>query len=466
MSEGEFFIQMVWNCPYCNHVNPGLSGEDRGLTCGGCGKKIDQKIEFRMPDDLQNAPVVTDPGLLALAEQKPLWTCGQCAHKNREDMAECGNCGKPRRTERPQAAADPAPPSPAKPNPQPAAQTAKPWTCVGCGTENGKADTVCRLCQSPPGGIATTETSAVWGRDETASTASPGRIELDTPFAIPRGPRSSPFKRGIDAPRVLMGILIAAGAVVLCALFWWAFTPRKTTVTVTAMAWERTRVLERRTATPHQGWGRPNRLLDTVENLQCVSRQHGTESCHPRKCNCRPGPKTCNCTGGGTKNCNPHPEEYCAEPATERKCESQKNGAAKCRDVPTSGCKRKATRTVYDQCPVPQACSQCPEACDTCYDQCPKIEDWCTYDVITWNERDRQTSHGTGRNPHWPALDAHGPDERIDSHEGYVVGFSGPDGHWDKRFGSTAEFLRFDLGKRYAAEYTRAGTLSVLNPLK
>jgi hypothetical protein len=263
-----------------------------------------------------------------------------------------------------------------------------------------------------------------------------------------------------------MGILGTAVVVVICALSWWAFAPHKTTVTVTAMAWERTRVLKRRTVTPHEGWGRPNQALHAVENLRCVSQRHGTESCNAHTCRCRPGPKTCNCTGGGTKNCNPHPEKFCAEYATERKCTSQGNGSAKCRNVPTSTCKREESRTVYDQCPVPQKCVQCPDTCDTCYDQCPKMEEWCTYDLVSWNERARQTAHGTNRDPHWPALEAHDADERIEPSERYVVNFSSPDGHWDKHYGSTTDFLRFDLGQRYAAEYSRAGTLNVLNRLK
>lgn len=464
MNDGEFFIQMVWNCPYCTHVNPGLSGEDRGLTCAGCGKKIDQRIEYHMPDDIQAAPIVTDPALLSLAEQKPLWECGQCGHKNREDMAECGNCGKPSRTETAQEASGPSTPPLAGAKPRPSSPP-KPWTCQGCGTENSGSDATCRLCKNPSGHVAQTSTSAA--SRGAAQDLFPSGIDLGVPAVIPqRNPGTFLAHERIDISRVLMGILGAAVVAVICALSWWAFAPHRTTVTVTAMSWERVRVLERRIATPHEDWGRPSSPMQAIENLHCTPMPHGMEDYNPHKCGCKPGPMACDCTGGGTESCNPHPEKYCAEYATERKCEPKGNGAAKCRNVPTSTCKREATRTTYDQCSVPKKCSQCPEVCETCYDKRPKIEDWCAYDVITWNERARQTAHGTNRDPRWPVLEARDSGERIHSYELYVVSFSSPNGHWDKHYGSATDFLRFDLGQRYAAEYSRAGTLDVLNRLK
>lgn len=90
-----FIIQMLWQCKHCNHRNQGLTGEDEGLRCKGCGNQRSTE-PWIMPDDPTRAPVVTEPVLLRRANAGPVWECGFCRHSERAENQECSVCGAPR----------------------------------------------------------------------------------------------------------------------------------------------------------------------------------------------------------------------------------------------------------------------------------------------------------------------------------------------------------------------------------
>lgn len=76
-----------WRCKACSGVNRG-----RDLGCVGCGQPRGD-VEFFLDDD---APLVTDRGLLARANAGTDWVCAYCSSANASGTKTCGGCGGPR----------------------------------------------------------------------------------------------------------------------------------------------------------------------------------------------------------------------------------------------------------------------------------------------------------------------------------------------------------------------------------
>jgi Zn-finger in Ran binding protein and others len=74
-----------WRCTYCSNVNRGAE-----LACAGCGAQRDKDVVFFLEDD---APEVTDEGLLAVARAGADWLCQFCQTSNRPALTHCVQCG-------------------------------------------------------------------------------------------------------------------------------------------------------------------------------------------------------------------------------------------------------------------------------------------------------------------------------------------------------------------------------------
>lgn len=102
----DYFVENHWTCSACDTVNLG-----RNVRCVSCGdpKEANEK-------DSMGAGAVTDPALIALAEQKAHWSCEHCGSKQRDPNGNCLSCAAPRADERP---SQPWPPGKRRPLPTP-----------------------------------------------------------------------------------------------------------------------------------------------------------------------------------------------------------------------------------------------------------------------------------------------------------------------------------------------------------
>lgn len=474
---GERMIQMDWVCRYCKARNPGLSGEDEGMRCAGCGHPKDVE-QYLMPGDTYAAPTVTDPRLLAYAEAGENIRCLSCNSDVRAHHPTCPVCGADPRLP-PASYSRHSSPSFVPEPPPPASQSIDP-------------------SNSP------------------SASPSPSWLSLRTLWLT------------IGAL-----LLVAASA----AGVYWLVTPREQTViaTITAVSWARASHLERRRIVVTQGWGAPP---IGAENVACWRLQHGTMSCHPHDCNCQRLTRECNCTGGDDYKCDPYPVEYecnctggddykCNPQKVDyecscsggddydcnphkvkydcnctggddykcdchdvEKCTPLKNGAARCvtrrvcdtcthprrcdtcsrTEYDTCTHPRKCatcskieydtcthprvcatcTKTEYLTCTHPRVCQQCPYTeCDTCYDTCPNFDDLCAYDFPTWDSVQTETRTGNNSTPEWPVLFATGRDERVvHDTEKYVVSLVVGDQPYAFELSSADDFERYKVGEK------------------
>lgn len=85
-------IEMLWECRACG------TNRNRGRfkDCEGCGApRTDASPEY-MPDDVQAAPVVTDPELLRKARGGHDWACRYCGGSAFRADGACEQCGSPK----------------------------------------------------------------------------------------------------------------------------------------------------------------------------------------------------------------------------------------------------------------------------------------------------------------------------------------------------------------------------------
>lgn len=87
----EDIIQFYWFCKCCNNKNPGGASEDEGLRCIGCGNQRTDE-PYVAPDDIENAPAVTDSKMLNDAAHD-LWVCNFCRYQERSTHTKCSACG-------------------------------------------------------------------------------------------------------------------------------------------------------------------------------------------------------------------------------------------------------------------------------------------------------------------------------------------------------------------------------------
>lgn len=74
-----------WRCPYCSGVNRGAD-----LACQGCGATRDEDVAFFLEDE---APEVSDAGLIERARSGADWLCGHCGTSNPGPAPNCAQCG-------------------------------------------------------------------------------------------------------------------------------------------------------------------------------------------------------------------------------------------------------------------------------------------------------------------------------------------------------------------------------------
>jgi hypothetical protein len=477
----ERIIQMDWVCRFCKHRNPGLSGEDQGMTCAGCGHPKDVE-EYLMPGDTSAAATVTDPSLLSLALAGENRSCPVCGAEMRAGKMACRRCGhgdEPRaagrREEQPSIVLARPRPFRSEPTPRPPVPTVRTMIPVFV------VLAVLSL------GFA----FMLWYRGPHTTVAEVTAVSWRTVEQLEQ--RTIHHTSGWDAP--------PGDAFNLeCE--------------------------QRQYGTERC---RPHDCNCRKVPRECNCTGGDTYDCNPRQvpyeCNCTGGdtydcnprqvPYECNCTGGDTYDCNPRQVPYkcnctggdtyeCRCKDTET-CVPLKNGAARCTTRRTcetcthprtcetctktqyetctrprtcetctktryETCTRPrtcetCTKTEYDRCVHPRKCQTCMETeCDTCYDACPVYRRWCAYDRATWHIVRSEASSGDDLEPRWFGLEAKGADQRVtrDRTE-YTVTLTAGDRTWTVRPESVESFQAYPLGEKYNVEYTYGGERRVLD---
>lgn len=387
-------IEMMWDCSHCGTRNPGMSGKEReSLKCSNCGTEKTEE-PWVMPDSPETAPRLTGE-LDRLACAAANWTCPFCKGESRSTHNACEVCGATRYAETfSEPFREVPPPSPAERD-----QTPNPPR------EGGPYRSFSRPVEEPP-----------------------------------------PSRRVVDSGLAIKFVLAAAVAVLFGGMGVWALSPNLTIANVSRMTWARGRVLQERHSYSGEGW-----RSDAPEGVyswdQCETRQSGTVACRPHDCNCRQESYRCNCTGGGSYDCD-------CRRSTETSCSTLRNGSARC---------TRTTRTTCSRCTTPRRCDRCNRTkCDTCYDRCPVYADWCSYRYYRWDQIGQARMGGEGHGAVWPDLDVRGPYQRILSSEEYTVRFNDTRSErtWVRSY-SFGEYERFNVGQHWNAEWNRAGGFSL-----
>ena len=432
-------IEMLWQCSHCKVINPGMSGNEReSLKCKNCGAEKTNE-PWIMPDSPEHAKALTGERDRK-ARLGPNWACKFCNAESRADRKTCEVCGATRaETPRPPVPAvrrTPDPPAPPDPPGNPLGLIVPPAPPAHVPLGPPRQEPEPSVLVDPVASRPTVPPAKAWE-------AVKGYREA--PFVEPPPPDELPDVLTRYEPWDYIKWILAFVCAGLFVWFLvWLFSPNEATARVARMTWSRERRLEERHSYAGEGWRRQAPPLVYSWDA-CETRQSGTENCHPHDCNCHTVYEDCNCTGGGTYRCNPH--------TVRGPCTSNRNGSATCSE-----------RTEYDDCPRPRVCARCPKrVCTTCYDQCPVYEEWCSYHYHQWDQIGQQRTGGEGRECAWPALDAHGPLQRIQADERYTVRFddTASPRTWTRNYGY-ARYELFEVGQRWKVEWTRAGGFTLM----
>jgi len=367
-----------WDCTTCD--TKGVSGKLK--QCPHCGDPRGQ-AELDNVYLEAGAPVVTDPGELALARAGEDWTCKYCSSNNRGDRQKCRNCGAFSKIELDPAAwdceqchvANPASASACQecgllssrsfvpPTPGPA------WTCKHCSVNNRGIYTACRLCNRIKAVADDVEWKFQW------------RSFNPLNWAIP-------WRRWLANPRAML-VVAALGIVGFIALHWaWQRMTSDIIGTVTAQNWRQTVALYEWRPVQTGQWGPPpvrteeikpvagKGGLGSISNVACLQKHHHYE----------------------TYQCGTQTEHYTVREScgTRQSCSNRNNGngsfTRSCTNV-TQYCSKSKTRT------VPKYCERSITA------------EWCDYDTQDWrvNTLRSQTFTGTkAAEMAWPKVQASG----------------------------------------------------------
>ena len=429
-------IEMFWRCGACRSLNPGITGpEGDSLKCSNCGK-VRTTEPFEFPTDLGAAPILS--GTFAeRAREAPLWQCPYCRGSVRDSRGECETCGAERRRNRP--ARSPATSPYAPPPPAPTAR------------------------ESIPPYVA----------------AAPS--EPSEPVRPPTYPPDSPtIGFGRVVLLVLAALLLLGGA---AAFSRWAFAPSRTTVRVESMRWTWTSKFEVYRVRGGGGWR--SEAPEGAYGFACADRQDGYENCKPYACHSQIVTEPCRCTGGDEVDagCRSVPrtrrvDAGCAEARYNCRLSATPNGNGSARLRRTCDTRNDCQSATEDysepQCRsrrTERTCDTCShEEHQTCYRSCPRMRSWCRYEYGRWDYREGKSVSGSdpasiAPPPGFPV--AFSPTERRSDSTTFEIRFrdlSGGGQSWT-RSPSRAEFSRYRIGQRYAAEYTRSGNFRILSPV-
>lgn len=233
-------IEMFWKCKKCERVNSGIKGpEDESLRCPGCGnQKSDEP--WLMPEDIQNAPAITDPALLKMAKAGRNWTCPFCGCEERNLHGECSTCG---------------------------------------------------------GGKSINDTHEPSDASTTPKADDAPRSEYDPEDYYQREIRREEKRKVII---ISLGALIAVAGIVL--LLVWLFASKHSIVAISSMSWQRDEVVEERHTLNGEGW--ESDMPGSSFDASCERRLKGYRECNPHRCNPHSVSYECNCTGGDSYSCN------------------------------------------------------------------------------------------------------------------------------------------------------------------
>lgn len=417
---------MLWQCAHCQSLNPGMSGNEReSLKCKNCGaEKADEP--WIMPDSPEHAKAL-EGELDRKARLGPNWACKFCKAESRADRKTCEVCGATR-------AETPRPPAPAVRRTNSSATAAPAHVPLGPPREPPPYEDEPSVHVDPIVSRPTAPPAKAW--EAVTSYRQAPLVEPPPPSDLPDVmTHYEPW----DIIKVILGVLFVA---MIGWFIYWIFSPNETTVRISRMSWSRERRLEERHDYAGEGWRRQAPPLVYAWDA-CETRQSGTERCHPHDCNCGDERYECNCTGGSSYSCN-------CRRSCRTSCSSNRNGSASCSESCSESC---------STCTTPRRCSTCSRRrCDTCYDQCPVYEDWCRYRYHQWDRMAQQRTAGEGRECAWPALEAHGPLQRIQADERYTVRFddTGSPRTWTRDY-DYARYEGFEVGQRWRVGWTRAG---------
>lgn len=373
-----WIVENKWNCSTCSTQNRG-----RDLRCSKCGKPKEDHEEYDLSGST-TAPKVTNPDELKVARGGANWSCSYCGSDARNIYNECNYCGGPK-TE----------------------AAKKPVRKVVATKLKGMPEQIRKT-------VKTVEKSVIH------------------PIAKPVSYHGNISKKVSWLKHEHKVTAIVCFSLVFFALLmYWLFAYHDQHVSVKTTSWTRTTEIQQRSTHHGSGWdqNRPSSHFNDV----CVTRQHGTHSCDPYRC-------------------NPHQESYDCNPRSVPSgttCRSNGNGYSTC---------SQNYRTVYSTC--------YRTAYDTCWHQCPTWDQWCEYDYYQWSTINQATNRGIDHDQSYPVLSYHdnniGPQRALHS-ESYSVTFCDEDDSWTYSPDNSRDYDRFVRGHHWLIETNHAG---ILNPVR
>ena len=347
-------IELKWTCRDCDtkHI---LGRHKTCPTCGAPRERGEMEMDGLSSSDYtngyNNAPTVTDPELLDLANAGYDWFCKHCDSGNRGDGHTCVKCGSPRNEVDPEPSTYQEPPPPAS-----------SWKCFTCGASLSSHEDVCSRCNH--------------SQDN----------ESEPPPPRPRSP--VPAIAGAALAAIALGFLA------------WGLTTHDHKGVITNTSWVHTTTIYRWVPTKVDGWyfntyetdGRmPFNGVGEVPDMHLIA---GT--CHPEHYSneqylcghhedCHPVYRT----KSESYSCS-HTQSYtCGET-----CSHNGNGFATChpksctRSVPGT-CTRSVQVFDHNEChTVPDYCTR------------PVFKDKCTYTTHDWALVDTLVKQGS-TDPVW-----------------------------------------------------------------
>lgn len=358
------------------------------------------------------------------------WICTSCQSKQLGRHMKCQACGSAKESNERDIVPDPsAAQTVTDPELLKKAKDGPDWVCEYCQGRVRNAEGKCSNCAASRTPYMSQERIQRIA-DEAAK--DDGEYESVSAGRPPGWKPIPPFPPPTSTPVKVMQIASIATAVIAgVAAMVWALAPHEVDANISGITWAYTADLHQKTQKHGTDWNRPSE--SSAFNVSCNSKYYGDEDCHPHNCNAHQVSYDCNCT---SYDCN------CRET-----CRSNNNGFSTC-STSCSSCSRCSTcyKTEYD----------------TCYDRCSVYKNWCEYDYYAWPTIASLQTTGTTHETKWPALEANGPNQRLDKTERYSVQFVNGEDSWTFNPVGLVQFERFTTGKTWKLKVRHIGSVEPL----
>lgn len=451
MGKKTWIVENTWKCSSCRSTNKG-----RYMECQSCGNPKEKHEKYDTSGNY-TAPAVTDPDLIRKAKAGKNWECGYCGNSVRNLHGECKTCGGPKTR-----AAEKGVPlkTTDKSGKEFTYGHVIPSEALEEGLSVGQVKVPKDVLDNVLDSVPIPEPEPVPERVFLPHTG--GLRDAPKSYLKPKKPKKSkkaskakkpspPRGNGGDGgffnrfrkvnwqPIIVVTLAIAAFTSVI-GLLVWVFMPQKEHVVVDDVHWVYTAHLQQRQLNHGTDWD--GNMPVGAFNVDCVTRQHGTENCNPHDCNCHQVTDYC------SRQCNCRT----IAPTCRTTCTDNGNGFSTCSESCSGG------GTTCDTCREP--CGS-HEECSTCYDQCPVYDEWCEFDYYTWPTIDTERTQGHDHNMYEPDLEVQEnppAPQRIVREHTYQVTFENDEGEeWEYEPEGVGDFNRFDTGDNWLIEVNHVG---------